>query len=120
MELHNAGSQGRNTYPASYGQQSLKSRTIRLGFCHTSSTDVLWISYIISSDCVLLGRALLRLTSSDLRLGENPAFIIIFYQFLADRFKESEYTGGFIGSILEVSNVSIIQFATEWLTAVSS
>ena len=37
------------------------------------------------------------------RLGENPAFLLIFYQFLADRFKDSEYTGSLVASMLEVS-----------------
>lgn len=36
------------------------------------------------------------------RLGENPGFLLVFYQFVADRFKESEYTGSLIASILEV------------------
>ncbi|KAF6218492.1 hypothetical protein HO133_005841 [Letharia lupina] len=36
------------------------------------------------------------------KLGENPALLVVFYQFLADRFKDSEYTGSFIASILEL------------------
>lgn len=41
-----------------------------------------------------------RLTNS--RLGENPTFLLILYQFLVDRFKESDYTGSLVASILEV------------------
>ena len=47
----------------------------------------------------------LRILRADVfvRLGENPGFLLIFYQFLADRFKDSEYTGSLIAGILEVS-----------------
>ncbi|KAL9131279.1 MAG: hypothetical protein Q9217_000767 [Psora testacea] len=35
------------------------------------------------------------------KLGENPVLLVVFYQFLVDRFKDSEYTGSFIASILQ-------------------
>ncbi|KAG8529457.1 uncharacterized protein KY384_006094 [Bacidia gigantensis] len=38
------------------------------------------------------------------KLGENPVLLVIFYQFLADRFKYGEYTGSFIAAILQVSD----------------
>ena len=41
------------------------------------------------------------------RLGENPAFLLIFYQFLADRFKDSDYTSSFVNSILEVTSWTV-------------
>lgn len=36
------------------------------------------------------------------RLGENPILSVVFFQFLQDRFKENEYSGPFIASIVEV------------------
>ncbi|KAL6721369.1 hypothetical protein ACLMJK_000472 [Lecanora helva] len=36
------------------------------------------------------------------KLGENPAFLLVFYQFFADRFKDSEYASGLINSVLEL------------------
>ena len=36
------------------------------------------------------------------RLGENPKLLVVLYQFLADRIKESEFTGSLIASMLEL------------------
>lgn len=36
------------------------------------------------------------------RLGENPALLVVLYQFLADRFKDGEHTGKFVTSILRL------------------
>ena len=36
------------------------------------------------------------------KLGENPQLLVIFYQFLGDRFKDGEYTGSLIASMLEL------------------
>lgn len=61
-----------------------------------------------------------RLISSRIRLGENPAFLLVFYQFLGDRFKDGEYSGGFIASMLEVSTTSTLHVTAEKLMAESS
>ncbi|KAL8637492.1 MAG: hypothetical protein Q9228_005243 [Teloschistes exilis] len=37
------------------------------------------------------------------KLGENPILSVIFYNFIADRFKENDYTGPLITSIMEAS-----------------
>ncbi|KAL9613061.1 MAG: hypothetical protein Q9167_002360 [Letrouitia subvulpina] len=36
------------------------------------------------------------------KLGENPILLVVFYTFIADRFKESDYTGSLISSIVEL------------------
>ena len=36
------------------------------------------------------------------KLGENPKLLVVFYMFLADRIKETDYTGSFINAILEL------------------
>lgn len=38
------------------------------------------------------------------RVAENPQILVVFFQFLADRIKESEYSGGLVTSILELVN----------------
>lgn len=37
------------------------------------------------------------------RLGENPILSVIFYNFIADRFKENDYTGPLITGIMQAS-----------------
>ncbi|KAL8749528.1 MAG: hypothetical protein Q9184_006773 [Pyrenodesmia sp. 2 TL-2023] len=37
------------------------------------------------------------------KLGENPILSVVFYNFLADRFKEGDYTGSLVTAIIEAS-----------------
>ncbi|KAL8927048.1 MAG: hypothetical protein Q9208_002594 [Pyrenodesmia sp. 3 TL-2023] len=37
------------------------------------------------------------------KLGENPILSVVFYNFLADRFKEGDYTGSLVTAIMEAS-----------------
>lgn len=41
------------------------------------------------------------------RLSQNPVLLVVFYQFLLDRFKDGETGGNFISSMLEVSQMRL-------------
>ena len=46
------------------------------------------------------------------RLGQNASLILVFYQFIADRFKEGDYSGSLITRILEVYHTISYLFLT--------
>ncbi|KAL8986907.1 MAG: hypothetical protein Q9177_003838 [Variospora cf. flavescens] len=43
------------------------------------------------------------------KLGENPILSVVFYNFLADRFKEGDYTGTLVTAIMEASTFLNVQ-----------
>lgn len=45
----------------------------------------------------------------DCRLGENPILSVVFYNFIADRFKDGDYTGSLVTSIMEASVPPVYQ-----------
>ncbi|KAL9026188.1 MAG: hypothetical protein Q9196_005110 [Gyalolechia fulgens] len=47
------------------------------------------------------------------KLGENPILSVVFYNFLADRFKDGDYTGSLVTSIMEASVPPIVKRGDE-------
>ncbi|KAI4179818.1 MAG: hypothetical protein L6R41_007623 [Letrouitia leprolyta] len=43
------------------------------------------------------------------KLGENPILSVVFYNFIADRFKDGDYTGSLVTSIMEASVPPVYQ-----------